>query len=146
MPYKDPEVAKQKAAERRTRGNNREIAKQRSKEWYEKNKKYALERQQTYYIENKDERLAYCRKWEKTESGKVSRAKSNRKMYYKHHDRSLCRDRFKKAIKKGWLVRKPCEVEGCVDVAQGHHEDYSKPYEVRWLCDTHHKEIEGKLL
>ena len=145
MPYKDPEVAKQKAAERRARGNNREIAKQRSKDWYEKNKKYALERQQKYYIENAEERLKYQKEWRHTESGCDSRRRSNYKMYYKHHDRTLCRDRFKKAVKKGWIVRKPCEI--CGDVkSQGHHEDYSQPYEVRWLCDTHHKEVEGKLL
>lgn len=37
------------------------------------------------------------------------------------------------------LTRKPCEVCGAVNV-HGHHDDYSKPLEVRWLCPRHHSE------
>ena len=42
------------------------------------------------------------------------------------------------AIRDGRLMRQPCEV--CGDVAQAHHDDYSKPLDVRWLCTTHHAE------
>jgi len=53
------------------------------------------------------------------------------------------------AIKEGWLVRGACEVcgrehspadghEGYVDA---HHDDYSKPLDVRWLCREHHREV-----
>src|SRR6266851_7628737 len=38
-----------------------------------------------------------------------------------------------------YLVHGPCEICG-VTPAQGHHEDYSKPKEVRWLCRQHHGE------
>lgn len=42
------------------------------------------------------------------------------------------------AVRDGRLIRTPCEV--CGDrIVQGHHDDYMKPLEVRWLCDTHHK-------
>jgi hypothetical protein len=40
------------------------------------------------------------------------------------------------AIRRGDLTRKPCEV--CGDPAQAHHDDYSKPLVVRWLCTVHH--------
>lgn len=40
------------------------------------------------------------------------------------------------ALRDGRLTRQPCEV--CGARAQGHHDDYSKPLEVRWLCSTHH--------
>lgn len=43
------------------------------------------------------------------------------------------------AIRDGRLIRKSCEV--CGDKAQGHHDDYSKPLEVRWLCFKHHREL-----
>lgn len=43
------------------------------------------------------------------------------------------------AIRTGRLIRKPCEVCGAAK-AQAHHDDYSKPLDVRWLCTTHHAE------
>lgn len=43
------------------------------------------------------------------------------------------------AIRSGALVRKPCEVCGETD-SQAHHDDYTKPLAVRWLCSTHHGE------
>lgn len=42
------------------------------------------------------------------------------------------------AIRSGRLVRQPCEQ--CGQKAQAHHDDYSKPLDVRWLCTTHHAE------
>lgn len=38
------------------------------------------------------------------------------------------------AILRGDLVRQPCETRACGRKADAHHEDYSKPLEVRWLC------------
>lgn len=45
----------------------------------------------------------------------------------------------RKAIKKGLLVRQPCEICGALRV-DAHHEDYSKPLQVRWLCRKHHRQ------
>lgn len=47
------------------------------------------------------------------------------------------------AIRDGRLVKQPCEVCG-KENAHGHHEDYSKPLEVNWLCHTHHMERHRK--
>lgn len=41
------------------------------------------------------------------------------------------------AVAAGTLVRQPCE--RCGEPAQAHHEDYSKPLLVTWLCPRHHK-------
>lgn len=41
------------------------------------------------------------------------------------------------AIKRGKMKRQACEVCGKPD-AHAHHEDYSKPFDVRWLCPLHH--------
>lgn len=43
------------------------------------------------------------------------------------------------AIRDGKLKKKPCEVCGH-PLVQAHHDDYSKPLEVRWLCVQHHNE------
>jgi len=42
--------------------------------------------------------------------------------------------------RRGKITRKPCEVCGSGD-SQKHHDDYSKPLEVRWLCRAHHLEL-----
>lgn len=44
------------------------------------------------------------------------------------------------ALLCGFMVRQPCEVCGSTTRVQGHHDDYSKPLEVRWLCHPHHAE------
>jgi transketolase len=43
------------------------------------------------------------------------------------------------AIRTRVLKKKPCEVCGAERV-HAHHDDYSKPLEVRWLCPAHHME------
>lgn len=54
--------------------------------------------------------------------------------------RAITRDR----INRGKLVRQPCEVCGEIKV-DAHHDDYSKPLEVRWLCRLHHRQHHAKL-
>lgn len=44
------------------------------------------------------------------------------------------------ALENGTLVRQPCEVCGTQRYIDAHHDDYSKPLEVRWLCRSHHKQ------
>lgn len=47
------------------------------------------------------------------------------------------------AVKAGIIKRTPCEVCGAKKV-QGHHDNYYKPLEVRWLCPKHHGEFHRK--
>lgn len=44
------------------------------------------------------------------------------------------------AVHRGTLERLPCEVCGALN-SQGHHADYSKALEVRWLCPQHHADV-----
>lgn len=41
------------------------------------------------------------------------------------------------AIRTGKLVKQPCEVCSEPNV-EAHHDDYAKPYDVRWLCKACH--------
>lgn len=43
------------------------------------------------------------------------------------------------AVINGTLARLPCEVCGATP-AEAHHDDYSRPLDVRWLCPSHHRE------
>lgn len=45
----------------------------------------------------------------------------------------------RRALKRGDLVRQPCEVCGTTHQIDAHHDDYSKPLDVRWLCRSHHR-------
>jgi hypothetical protein len=57
----------------------------------------------------------------------------------RHEARWLVR----RAINSGRLNRKPCEVCGETK-SHAHHDDYSRPLDVRWLCPTHHREHHAK--
>jgi len=57
----------------------------------------------------------------------------------------LTRMIMRKAIKSGILVRKPCIVCGNKK-AEGHHQDYSKPLDIKWLCDLHHQHLHRGIL
>jgi hypothetical protein len=48
----------------------------------------------------------------------------------------------------GWRVVKPTVCEGCGAEKRlhGHHEDYGKPLEVRWLCGMCHKARHREML
>lgn len=41
-------------------------------------------------------------------------------------------------IKRNRLIPEPCEVCGATP-AEAHHDDYSKPLVIRWLCRKHHR-------
>lgn len=68
---------------------------------------------------------AYMREWRKTHR---LQGEARKKM--------VARAYANVYLNRGKIERKPCEV--CGGRAQMHHEDYSKPLEVRWLCRHHH--------
>lgn len=41
-------------------------------------------------------------------------------------------------------VPQKCSIEGCDNIGQRHHPDYSKPKEIIWLCRYHHTLIHMK--
>lgn len=51
--------------------------------------------------------------------------------------RSIARSYANVYQQRGKLIPKPCEVCGSLKVEK-HHDDYSKPLEVRWFCREHH--------
>jgi len=47
-------------------------------------------------------------------------------------------------LRRGKIQRKPCEQCGAPK-SEMHHEDYTKPLQVRWLCRKHHMELHGRI-
>lgn len=62
-----------------------------------------------------------------------------RRQKARHPIEEAARKAVRSALIAGRLVRQPCEVCGA-EKAQAHHDDYSKPLDVRWLCRPHHDE------
>jgi hypothetical protein len=90
---------------------------------------------------NKSKRKAQT-KYSKTEKGKLTEKKHSpkRELRAKYLGHRAATDKVRRAIKCGFIKKIPCEVCGSLEV-QAHHEDYSKPLEVIWLCAFHHMKL-----
>src|SRR5262245_4742864 len=51
--------------------------------------------------------------------------------------RQLAGQLVQKSLKRGELIRQPCQVCGASS-ALAHHENYNQPLAVVWLCRSHH--------
>jgi len=70
------------------------------------------------------------------------RAYASRALQLHRHrwpERDKARHAVSNAIAEGRLMRRRCEICGCPD-GQAHHDDYSNPFSIRWLCFKHHRE------
>lgn len=81
-------------------------------------------------------------KWKREDNKKnaISRNELIKKYHQKYPERGKAQYLLKRAILKEEIKREPCIVCESPKV-HGHHEDYSKPLEVIWLCSIHHKAI-----
>jgi hypothetical protein len=52
-------------------------------------------------------------------------------------DKICARSQVMIALEAGRMIKQPCAVCGTTS-AEAHHDDYSKPLEVIWLCKAHH--------
>ena len=79
---------------------------------------------------------AYQVAYQKTENFRVSVKKwqLNNPLEYAAHKK------LTHAVASGKIVKQPCEICGSTYRIHGHHDDYSKPLNVRWLCSQHHKQ------
>jgi endogenous inhibitor of DNA gyrase (YacG/DUF329 family) len=78
---------------------------------------------------------------EKNKAKRRERAPSlDAKHRAEHPEKVAARWALNRAVRRGDVIRKPCEACGALKV-HGHHDDYSKPLEVRWLCRTHHERL-----
>lgn len=70
----------------------------------------------------------------------------SKKRYQKFKVKAIARTKVHAAVKAGEIIKPTiCASCGTEALLQGHHEDYSKPIEVIWLCDPCHKLKHGKL-
>ena len=94
-----------------------------------------------YRAEHKDTHAKQARIWRKNNIDKARdiQNRSSRKHRINHADKAKARSAVTHALRDGRLFRKPCETCGS-NKSQAHHDDYSKPLDVRWLCKKDHDE------
>jgi hypothetical protein len=86
------------------------------------------------------DRVAARRAYIVTEAGKQSHQKALKRLIDIDREKYRAHYATTNAVRDGRLRRQPCEVCGA-EKSQAHHDDYSKPLEVRWLCSRHHREL-----
>lgn len=100
---------------------------------------YSAEYWKWYRRKNGDKLRAYKRKYDHerylthTETEHARR----KKWQSKNPEKTKAHKAVFLAIQQGILTRKPCEMCGTSQVV-AHHDDYTKPLEVKWLCQKDH--------
>lgn len=96
------------------------------------------------YRKNRDHYAEYERERFKRPERKEAIQEYQRRRRERHPEKDRARYITTNAVRDGRLIRQPCQV--CGDAkSEAHHDDYSKPLEVRWLCRMHHLEHHGKV-
>lgn len=117
----DPEFAERKrAALEKWRRENPEKHRANWARYSEKYQGHLAATHRERYAADREARIAKTRAWQEANPEKYAAQKA-----------------LNRAIRRGELARKPCEVCGNVRV-DAHHDDYSHPLNVRWLCRRHH--------
>ena len=110
---------------------------------------YNEETARRYRDTHKDKIIEYMKKYREgvsLDKVKMDKVRASRKTWNENNkDKMRAHDIIEKEIVYGRLKRLPCEVCGEAR-SQAHHPDYSKPLEVVWLCQTHHKQLHSQLL
>ena len=90
-----------------------------------------------YRIANRNKQREYARKYRKKNPGYETQ--QSRQWRNANPQASKAHYLVQRARKLGRLKQGPCEICG-LEKTQAHHDDYSKPLDVRWLCAAHHAE------
>ena len=120
---------------------------ERSKAYHSKpeNKERKQIRQRQYRTkpDKKAMELAAERLWRTDPANRAKLTEKQREYRQRHADRYKAHRLVAYAVKAGRLPKRPCCV--CGEEAEAHHDDYSKPLEVRWLCRVHHVQVHLEL-
>ena len=71
---------------------------------------------------------------------RLAQTARNIKYNLKHPKKARAHWNVRQAVARGQLEKGACEKCGTSDDVHGHHDDYSKVLDVRWLCRSHHQE------
>lgn len=93
-----------------------------------------------------DERKKLAAEYAKTPAGRAIANKAKADWCARNKEKKAAVVAVNNAVRDRRLFKKPCEVCGEAKT-QGHHDDYTKPLDVRWLCSKcharHHRTLRG---
>lgn len=98
------------------------------------------ERLAAFHLANPYLRSHYSKTWRQNNPEKCR--EDLRKRRCNAPEKNRARNLLNIAVREGTLTRQPCQA--CGKKAQAHHEDYSKPLEVIWVCQAHHCALHRK--
>jgi len=88
-----------------------------------------------------DSRRQKRREYQKTEAGKQAHKRAMDAYHKRYPMKYASHVITGNAIRDGKLIQaSECSVCKSTEKIEGHHDDYTKPLEVRWLCESCHKE------
>lgn len=107
-------------------------------DFYASNQRTCKECVKASVRDNRLSRIEYYRAYDR---GRGNRQGFDYLKKYRESNKSkyLAHNKVNNAVRDGKLKKEPCELCGKVD-SHAHHDDYSKPLEVRWLCAAHHRQ------
>jgi len=109
----------------------------------EKHRQENIERIREYDKQrgNEPHRVEARKQYIKTEAGKQAKKRAMDAYRKRHPLRYASHMIVQKAVLDGDLLKASnCSVCDSTEKIEGHHDDYTKPMEVRWLCESCHKE------
>lgn len=106
------------------------------------NKLHANAQGREWYMRNKEKRTLSIKKYHQTQNGKSMRRASSAKFRRNNPEKVFAHDAVRKAIQRG-IIQKPntCTQCGIKKNLQAHHDYYSKPLDVIWLCVPCHVQL-----
>lgn len=110
--------------------------------------------------ENRERNIERIRAYDRERDQRQSRKEARRNLAWRYKERKgsyiekwvtknpekrAAHEAVRRAVRSGILKKLPCEHVDenghvCGAKAQAHHDDYSKPLDVIWLCPEHHGE------
>ncbi len=98
------------------------------------------ERDAKRYPKEREKRNEWSKQYFKTSKGKRVVDRSRRKWQEQNVLKRAAHIIVGNAVRDGKLIKQSCEKCGAMKV-HAHHDDYTKPLTVRWLCTMHHAEV-----
>jgi hypothetical protein len=131
--------------------NNQEKKSKLRADYRDRNREHIRQMDREYYQNNHEVRLETSRKaqlkYYKTDKGREKYNRHNRLQREKFPEKMRARSLLSNAIVEGKIV-KPTRCSLCFSedfVIEGHHTDYSKPYDVIWICRPCHGTVHRKI-